>query len=62
MQEKLAEMKSKHLTKVAIRVKPVPESNDIQADSPPDPNESFNVLSSSEMGLAKQIVFNDSSY
>lgn len=53
MQEKLADMKSKHLTKIAIRVKPVPETGDMQADSPPEPNDSFNILNTTEMGLAK---------
>ena len=53
MQEKLAEMKSKFLTKVAIRVKPVPELNDMNGEAPTDLNESFNVLNSTEMGLAK---------
>ena len=33
MQEKLAEMKSKFLTKVAIRVKPIPQLNDMHGES-----------------------------
>ena len=58
MQEKLAEMKSKFLTKVAIRVKPAPNPSELQHEEHFEP---FNVLNSGEMGLAKQIVFNDHS-
>lgn len=57
MQEKLAEMKSKFMTQVAIRVKPVP---DVTADFDEEEldQESFTVLNANEMGLAKQIVIN----
>ena len=52
MQEKLAEMKSKYMTKVAIRVKPVPDTQTIQTLED-DENKDFHILSSSDMGLAK---------
>ena len=61
MQDKLAEMRSKFMTQVAIRVKPCPENatETFAEDIQPEP---FNILSSSEMGMAKQIVINDSGY
>ena len=60
MQEKLAEMKSKYMTQVAIRVKPISDQN-------VDPNqgleelatEPFSILNSGDMGLAKQIIIHD---
>ena len=71
MQEKLAEMKSKYMTQVTIRVKPcsatqnehhhhhLPESPENETGGMlPEP---FNVLNNSvEMGLAKQLVISDS--
>jgi len=54
MQEKLADMKSKFLTRVAIRVKPASEPAEGE-----ESGELFNILNSAEMGLAKQIVLND---
>ena len=68
MQEKLAEMKSKFMTQVTIRVKPcsnpkhaMPESNHHHdAETGVILPEPFNVLNnSSEMGLAKQLVITD---
>lgn len=64
MQEKLAEMKSKFMTHVTIRVKPRPdvtdEGNHNEDDYGGIQPESFNVLNNqNEMGLAKQIVIND---
>ena len=67
MQEKLAEMKSKFMTQVTIRVKPRSEAgasdnptvdgDDTSGGMLPEP---FNVLNdSTEMGLAKQIVITD---
>lgn len=67
MQEKLAEMKSKFMTQVTIRVKPRSEpgatdnhtadDDDASSGMLPEP---FNVLNdSTEMGLAKQIVITD---
>ena len=51
MQERLAELKSAHLTKVVMRVKPSEPTQDVTS------HESFKVLNSHEdMGLAKQIV------
>ena len=58
MQEKLAEMKSKFLTKVAIRVKPIPQLNDMHGESQ-EHLDSFSILNSGDMGLAKQLVFSD---
>lgn len=59
MQEKLAEMKSKFLTQVAIRVKPAAESVTAEhGENDQIPQESFTVLNTNEMGLAKQIVLN----
>lgn len=60
MQEKLAEMKSKYMTKVAIRVKPVPDSLTLQQPTADDDELSdFHILNSCDMGLAKQIVINN---
>lgn len=62
MQEKLAEMKSKFMTQVTIRVKPSPDQapeSETEETSGLTP-EPFNILNnSSEMGLAKQIVINE---
>jgi len=57
MQEKLAEMKSKFLTQVCIRVKPIPETVEFNDDELV--RESFSILNTSEMGLAKQLVIHD---
>ena len=68
MQEKLAEMKSKFMTQVTIRVKPCSSSpKNILAESHHHSDETgailpepFNVLNnSSEMGLAKQLVITE---
>ena len=61
MQDKLAEMRSKFMTQVAIRVKPCLE-NAAETFAEDIKPESFNILSSSEMGMAKQIVINDNGY
>ena len=58
MQEKLAEMKSKFMTQILIRVKPDPETN-TDINNQELLQESFNVLNTEEMGLAKQLVIND---
>ena len=51
MQEKLAEMKSKFITQVCIRVKPIPETAELDDDDLAP--ESFSILNTTEMGLAK---------
>ena len=55
-------MKSKFMTQVTIRVKPRPDMlQDDEADETGILPEPFNVLNnSSEMGLAKQLVINES--
>ena len=58
MQEKLAEMKSKYMTQVAIRVKPVSDKNEDPA-AEELATEPFSILNSSDMGLAKQIIIHD---
>lgn len=55
MQEKLAEMRSRFMTQVSIRVKPVVRSetaNTIETDEEMQ-DEAFKVLNTTEMGLAK---------
>ena len=59
MQDKLAEMKSKYMTQVSIRVKPAPDQAELEGTEELPLSESFNILNSSEMGLAKQVVIND---
>jgi len=51
MQEKLAEMKSKFMTQVCIRVKPIAETAELDEDNLAP--ESFSILNTTEMGLAK---------
>ena len=56
MQEKLADIRSRFLTRVSIKVKPsreTPNDDDILPAS-------FKILNSEEMGMAKQIVINHS--
>ena len=58
MQEKLAEMKSKYMTQVAIRVKPISDQN-VDPATEELASESFSILNSGDMGLAKQIIIHD---
>ena len=58
MQEKLAEMKSKYMTQVAIRVKPISDQN-VDPTTEELATEPFSILNSGDMGLAKQIIIHD---
>ena len=51
-------MKSKYMTQVVIRVKPVSDQN-VDPATEELATEAFSILNSSDMGMAKQIIIHD---